>query len=78
MKAEWRTMVKRMRLRGGWDVEPFMGIRFWRLKRRKTQVWCDWVRQCVQEDVSVFKAMEDKDPGEQEGFPEGEATICPD
>lgn len=37
-----------------------------------------WVGNCVQEGVVVLKVMEDKDPGEQKKFPEGEATICPE
>ena len=51
------------------------------MEKEENQAWCDWVRECVQEEVVVVKVMEDKDPGlfygKQKGFPEGEATVCP-
>lgn len=52
------------------------------MEEEENQVWCDWAGECVQETVVVVKVVEDKDPGlfygEQEGFPEGEATLHPE
>ena len=51
------------------------------MEKKENQVWCDWAGECVQEAVVVVKVMEGKDRGlfygEQEGFTEYEATICP-